>query len=108
MRPQLSPSKTTEVITTGERIVFSTSQCKEYTQPRQLTGHRCPATGGPHWRPLKEEQTVSLILLLQFAVVLAAIYFGSRAGGVGLGLWGAVGVLVLTVVFGLPPTSPPI
>jgi anaerobic C4-dicarboxylate transporter DcuA len=51
---------------------------------------------------------VSILLVLQFAVVLAAIYFGSRAGGVGLGLWGAVGVLVLTVIFGLPPTSPPI
>jgi len=48
------------------------------------------------------------MILLQFAVVLGAIYLGSRAGGVGLGLWGAVGVLVLTTVFGLPPTSPPI
>lgn len=47
-------------------------------------------------------------LLLEFAVVLAAIAIGSRLGGVGLGLWGAVGVLALTVVFGLPPTSPPI
>jgi anaerobic C4-dicarboxylate transporter DcuA len=48
------------------------------------------------------------MLVLQFAVVLGAIYLGSRAGGVGLGLWGAVGVLVLTTIFGLPPTSPPI
>jgi anaerobic C4-dicarboxylate transporter DcuA len=47
-------------------------------------------------------------LLLEFAVVLAAIFVGSRSGGVGLGLWGGVGVLVLTYVFGLPPTSPPI
>lgn len=51
---------------------------------------------------------MTILLLLQFAVVLAAIYLGSRSGGVGLGLWGAVGVLVLTAVFGLPPTSPPI
>lgn len=51
---------------------------------------------------------MTLMLVLQFVVVLAAIVLGSRAGGVGLGLWGAVGVLVLTVVFGLPPTSPPI
>jgi anaerobic C4-dicarboxylate transporter DcuA len=57
---------------------------------------------------MERKLTVTLMLLLQFAVVLAAIYLGSRAGGVGLGLWGAVGVLVLTVVFGLPPTSPPI
>lgn len=51
---------------------------------------------------------MSLILLLQFAVVLGAIALGARVGGVGLGLWGAVGVLVLAVGFGVPPTSPPI
>lgn len=51
---------------------------------------------------------MTIMLVLQFAVVLGAIYLGSRSGGVGLGLWGAVGVLVLTTVFGLPPTSPPI
>jgi anaerobic C4-dicarboxylate transporter DcuA len=47
-------------------------------------------------------------LFLEFAVVLAAIFIGSRSGGVGLGLWGGVGVLVLTYGFGLTPTSPPI
>lgn len=47
-------------------------------------------------------------LMLEFAVVLAAIFLGSRAGGVGLGLWGGTGVLVLAYVFGLTPTAPPI
>ena len=47
-------------------------------------------------------------MVLEFAVVIAAIFFGSRCGGVGLGLWGGVGVLVLTYGFGLPPTSPPV
>ncbi len=47
-------------------------------------------------------------LMLEFAVVLAAIYLGGRSGGVGLGLWGGTGVLVLTYGFGLAPTSPPI
>jgi len=47
-------------------------------------------------------------LMLEFAVVLAAIFLGSRAGGVGLGLWGGTGLLVLTYVFGLTPTAPPI
>jgi anaerobic C4-dicarboxylate transporter DcuA len=47
-------------------------------------------------------------LILQFAVVLGAIFMGSRSGGVGLGLWGGVGVLVLAFAFGLKPTSPPI
>jgi len=32
---------------------------------------------------------------------------GARAGGVGLGLWGAVGLLVLVVGFGLPPGAIP-
>jgi anaerobic C4-dicarboxylate transporter DcuA len=50
--------------------------------------------------------TVSIVL--QFVVVLAAIWLGSRSSGVGLGLWGAVGLLVLVVAFGVTPTSPPI
>jgi anaerobic C4-dicarboxylate transporter DcuA len=45
---------------------------------------------------------------LQFAVVLAAIWMGARYSGVGLGLWGAVGLLVLVVAFNVNPTSPPI
>lgn len=51
---------------------------------------------------------MSLKILLEFAVVLGAILLGSRAGGVGLGLWGGFGVLVLSYFFGLPPTAPPI
>jgi anaerobic C4-dicarboxylate transporter len=39
---------------------------------------------------------------------LAAIWMGARYSGVGLGLWGAVGLLVLVVGFGVTPTSPPI
>jgi len=51
---------------------------------------------------------VTLSIVLQFAVVLAAIWLGARSSGVGLGLWGAVGLLVLVVAFGINPTSPPI
>ncbi len=51
---------------------------------------------------------MTLSIVLQFAVVLAAIWMGSRYSGVGLGLWGAVGLLVLLVGFGVAPTSPPI
>lgn len=51
---------------------------------------------------------MSLKILLEFAVVLGAILLGSRAGGVGLGLWGGFGVLILGYFFGLPPTAPPI
>lgn len=51
---------------------------------------------------------MTLSIVLQFVVVLAAIWMGSRYSGVGLGLWGAVGLLVLTVAFGVIPTSPPV
>ena len=40
--------------------------------------------------------------------MLAAIWMGARSSGVGLGLWGAVGLLVLVVAFGVNPTSPPV
>ena len=49
-----------------------------------------------------------VLIWLEFAVLLACIFLGSRYGGVGLGLWGSFGVFVLTYVFGLAPTSPPI
>ena len=51
---------------------------------------------------------MSMAIFLQFGVVLAAIWMGARSMGVGLGLWGAVGLLVLVVGFGVNPTSPPI
>jgi anaerobic C4-dicarboxylate transporter DcuA len=51
---------------------------------------------------------MTLSIVLQFVVVLAAIWMGSRYSGVGLGLWGAVGLLILVVAFGVNPTSPPI
>lgn len=47
-------------------------------------------------------------IALQFAVVLAAIWMGARYSGIGLGLWGAVGLLVLVGAFGVTPTSPPV
>ena len=51
---------------------------------------------------------MTLTIVLQFVVVLAAIWMGARYSGIGLGLWGAVGLLVLVVAFGIAPTSPPI
>ena len=51
---------------------------------------------------------MTLSIVLQFVVVLAAIWMGARSSGVGLGLWGAVGLLVLVVAFGVNPTSPPV
>jgi anaerobic C4-dicarboxylate transporter DcuA len=54
------------------------------------------------------EEVMTLSIVLQFVVVLAAIWMGARYSGVGLGLWGAVGLLVLVAGFGINPTSPPI
>jgi anaerobic C4-dicarboxylate transporter DcuA len=51
---------------------------------------------------------MTITIVLQFVVVLAAIWMGARYSGVGLGLWGAVGLLVLVVAFGVNPTSPPV
>jgi anaerobic C4-dicarboxylate transporter DcuA len=48
------------------------------------------------------------LFLLELVVVLAALAIGARVGGVGLGVWGGVGLAVLTFLFGAPPTSPPI
>src|SRR5262245_62687357 len=51
---------------------------------------------------------MTISIVLQFVVVLAAIWLGSRYSGVGLGLWGAVGLLILVIGFGVTPTSPPV
>jgi len=50
---------------------------------------------------------MTLKLILEFAVVLGVLLMGARAGGVSLGLWGAVGLLVLGVGFGIPPGAIP-
>ena len=47
-------------------------------------------------------------MLIQLLFVLSAIIVGARLGGIGLGVTGGLGVAVLTFVFGLEPTSPPI
>lgn len=45
---------------------------------------------------------------LQLLFVLLAIIVGVRVGGIGLGGFGGLGLAVLTFVFGLEPTTPPI
>ena len=47
-------------------------------------------------------------MLIQLLFVLVCIIVGARIGGVGLGVMGGLGVAILTFVFGLEPTSPPI
>jgi anaerobic C4-dicarboxylate transporter len=45
--------------------------------------------------------------VLEALVVLGAIVMGTRAGGVGVGLWGGLGTFVLVFVFGEAPGEPP-
>ena len=47
-------------------------------------------------------------MLLQLLIVLLCIIVGARLGGIGLGVMGGLGVALLTFVFGLEPTTPPV
>lgn len=47
-------------------------------------------------------------MLIQLLFVLVCIIIGARVGGIGLGVLGGLGVAILTFVFGLQPTTPPI
>ncbi len=49
-----------------------------------------------------------LCFLVELLVVLSCILVGARIGGIGLGVMGGLGLLVLSFVFGLQPTHPPI
>ncbi len=46
--------------------------------------------------------------ILQVAVVFGVIAIGSRYTGIGLGIWGGIGLFILVSVFGLRPTSAPV
>ena len=48
------------------------------------------------------------MLGLEILVVLGAIFLGARLGGIGIGFAGGLGVLVLTLGFGMTPGSIPI
>ena len=38
---------------------------------------------------------------LEIIVVVACIFLGARYKGIGLGIWGGVGLLILTLIFGI-------
>ena len=50
---------------------------------------------------------MSVSFVLEALVVLGCIVMGTRAGGVGVGLWGGLGTFVLVFVFGEAPGAPP-
>lgn len=49
-----------------------------------------------------------MITLIEFVILFGAIFLGIRYGGMSLGFFGGAGLFILTVVFGVVPTSPPI
>ena len=51
---------------------------------------------------------VTFIVLLQLLIVLALIFIGARVGGIGLGIYGMVGVFILVFIFGMHPGKVPI
>ncbi len=51
---------------------------------------------------------MSMMFIIQFAVVLLCILIGARIGGIGLGVMGGLGLAILAFRFGLQPAGLPI
>ena len=51
---------------------------------------------------------MSAMFLFQFAIVLLCILVGARVGGIGLGVFGGLGLAILSFGFGLKPAGLPI
>ncbi len=51
---------------------------------------------------------VTFLVLFQLFIVLALIFIGARVGGIGLGIYGMVGVFILVFIFGMHPGKLPI
>ena len=50
----------------------------------------------------------TFLIILQLIIVLAMIFTGAKVGGIGLGIYGMVGVFLLVFVFGMEPGAIPI
>lgn len=48
------------------------------------------------------------MIWLEIAIVLTAIFLGLRTGGIGIGLYGGLGLAILTLILGLPVGSVPV
>lgn len=48
------------------------------------------------------------LVFVQLFIVLALIFIGARVGGIGLGIYGMIGVFILVFVFGLQPGKLPV
>ena len=52
--------------------------------------------------------SMSIFFWIELVIVLAVIFIGARFNGVGLGIWGGVGLFLIAVLFGVKPTAPPV
>ena len=50
----------------------------------------------------------TFLVIFQLFIVLALIFIGARVGGIGLGIYGMVGVFILVFIFGMHPGKVPI
>ena len=50
---------------------------------------------------------VTFLVLFQLLMVLALIFIGARVAGIGLGIYGMVGVFILVFIFGMHPGKVP-
>ena len=50
----------------------------------------------------------TFLVIFQLFIVLALIFIGARIGGIGLGIYGMVGVFILVFIFGMQPGKVPI
>jgi anaerobic C4-dicarboxylate transporter DcuA len=57
---------------------------------------------------INEQSMVTFLVLFQLFIVLALIFIGARVGGIGLGIYGMVGVFILVFIFGMHPGKVPI
>ena len=48
------------------------------------------------------------MIYIELLIVLLAIFIGARVGGIGLGIFGMIGLGILVFCFGLKPGNPPI
>ena len=59
-------------------------------------------------RTAKPSFMTTALILIQFAIVMALIFKGARVGGIGLGIYGMVGVFILVFGFRMKPGHLPV
>ena len=57
---------------------------------------------------IKLKPMATTLVIIQLFIVLALIFIGARVGGIGLGIYGMVGVFILVFLFGMQPGKVPI